>query len=271
MGSQLTEKNVRPRPRKITVSAAIRTSGLVGLFMVCCVVQVAGESHQGAIICREEVPTVSREQLAKRLREITGWPNLKFDESGSLRVGDAPALDGSITARNLLGKALSENTIMILEDASNRPDVAFSRVVPGRWKNNAFEKRPVFVVLIDFADFDHLMGDLLAREAFNVGWGVLHEIDHVVNDSVDASELGQAGECEEHINQMRRECGLPERREYYCTLFPYSGNSDFKTRLVRLAFEQQKASAKKQRRYWLMWDAAQVGGLPETKQIATLR
>lgn len=243
----------------------------MGILLVCCVVQVAAEPHQGAIICREELPTAARDQLAKRLRAITGWPSLKFDDYGSLRVGETTAVAGSIIARNLLSKALSGNTIMILEDASNRSDVAFSRVVPGRWKNELTGKRPVFVVLIDFADFDHLMGDRLALEAFNVGWGVLHEIDHVVNDSVDASGPGRAGECEDHINQMRRECHLPERREYYFTFFAHSEESDFKTKLVRLAFDENESSANKHRRYWLMWDATQVGGLPETKQIAALR
>jgi hypothetical protein len=266
---------VRPRPREIIVSAFIRTSGLVVILLLGCVTHFAAPINEAqqhsTIIFREEVPAVSRDLLAKRLRLITGWPGLKFDALGSLRVGEATPVDGSTTARGLLSAALSGNTILILEDASNRSDVAFSRVVPGRWKNNAFEKLPVFVVLIDFADFDHLMGDRLAREAFNAGWGLLHEIDHVVNDSVDAAGLGGAGECEDHINQMRRECHLPERSEYFFTFFPHSEKSDFSTRLVRLAFDQEEARANKRRRYWLMWDAKQVGGLPETKQIAALR
>jgi hypothetical protein len=241
------------------------------MLVVCGVVHAAAESRQSAIICREEIPSASREELAKRLRAITGWLNLKFDENGSLQVGETTSVDGSISARNLLSKALASNTVLILEDASNRPDVVFARVVPGRWKNDIGEQRPVFVVLIDFADFDHLMGDRPALEAFNVGWGVLHEIDHVVNESVDAAGLGRTGECEDHINQMRRERHLPERQEYYFTFFPHSEESDFKTKLVRLAFDQKEANANKRRRYWLMWDATQVGGLPEAKQIAALR
>jgi hypothetical protein len=267
---QLTEKNVRARPQGFIVSAVIRPFGLVALVVVCSVVQGAAEAHQGAIVCREEVPTAAREQLAKQLRAITGWPTLKFDARGSLRTGEDIPVDGSLTARSLLSKALSGNTALILEDASNRSDVVFSRVVPGRWQNDAFEKRPVFVVLIDFADFDHLMGDRLALEAFNVGWGVLHEIDHAMNDSIDSERLGHVGECEDHINQMRRECHLPERREYYFTFFPHAEESEFKTKLVRLAFDQKETSAK-HRRYWLMWDATQVGGLPQSKQIAALR
>jgi hypothetical protein len=266
---------VRHGPRGIIVSALIRTSGLAVILLAGCVAHFAAhinvEQNHSTIICREEIPAASREALAQRLRVITGWPNLEFDDQGSLRVGEATPDAGSITARRLLSNTLSGSTILILEDASNRPDVAFSRVVPGRWKNDAFQKPPVFVVLIDFADFDHLMGDRQAREAFNAGWALLHEIDHVVNDSVDASGLGRAGECEDHINQIRRECHLPERSEYFFTFFPHSEESDFSTKLVRLAFDREDASANKRRRYWLMWDARRVGGLPEAKQIAALR
>ncbi len=241
------------------------------VLVFCCMVHAAAELHQSAIIGREEISSASREDLVKRLRAITGWSSLKFDDNGSLQVGETTAVDGSISARNLLSKALAGNTVLILEDASNRSDVVFSRVVPGRWKKDTVEQRPVFVVLIDFADFDHLMGDRPALEAFNVGWGVLHEIDHVVNDSFDAAGLGRTGECEDHINQMRRERHLPERQEYYFTFFPHSEEGDFKTKLVRLAFDQREANANKRHRYWLMWDATQVGGLPDARQIAALR
>ena len=262
---------MRPGLRGIIVSVVIRTFCLAGILLVGCVAHFAAEQRHSNVICREEVSTASRDELAKRLSTITGWPDLKFDDQGSLRVGEASPIGGSVTARNLISKAFAGNTIIILEDASNRSDVAFSRVVPGRWKNNAAEKAPVFVVLIDFADFDHLMGDGAARESFNVGWGVLHEIDHVVNDSVDSEGLGRAGECEDHINQMRRECHLPERAEYFFTFFPHSDKSEFKTKLVRLAFDREDARAHKHRRYWLIWDATQVGGLIETRQIASLK
>jgi hypothetical protein len=264
-------EEVRSGTRGIIVSVINRTFGLVGILLVGCVAQFAAEQHHSNVICREEVSTASREELARRLSLITGWPGLRFDDQGSLRVGEASPIGGSVTARNLMSRALTGNTILIIEDASNRSDVAFSRVVSGRWKNNVAAKVPLFVVLIDFADFEHLMGDGPAREAFNVGWGVLHEIDHVVTDSVDAEGLGRAGECEDHINQMRRECHLPERTEYFFTFFPHSEESEFKTKLVRLAFDRKDVSARKHRRYWLMWDATQVGGLPETRQIASLR
>jgi hypothetical protein len=63
---------------------------------------------------------------------------------------------------------------------------------------------------------------------------------------------------------------LPERAEYFSTLSPLAANTTFMTRLVRLAFEEPKAAANKQKRYWLIWDASAVGGL-EQNQIAVLR
>ena len=178
---------------------------------------------------------------------------------------------GSETARDLLRQAVSGKNILILEDASNRDDVVFSQVVPGRWKDKDFTGPPVYVVRIDFADFDHLMGDQPALDAFDVGWGVLHEIDHAVKDSIDSRVLGRVGDCEDHINQMRRELHLPERSNYFFTFFPYTEESGFSTRLVRLAFDQKDPASNKHRRYWLIWDAALVGGLNDSKQIAELR
>jgi hypothetical protein len=142
-------------------------------------------------------------------------------------------------------------------------------VIPGRWKTNAASAPPAFVVQIDFADFEQVVGDEQALEAFNVGWGFLHELDHVVNDDADATSLGETGECEAHINQMRRECNLPERADYFSTLLPLTTDSAFMNRFVRLAFEQQ-LPANKKKRYWVVWDANVVGGL-EQNQIAALR
>lgn len=128
---------------------------------------------------------------------------------------------------------------------------------------------PAFVIQIDFADFDQLVGDERALEAFNVGWGFLHELEHIVNDSTDASSLGETGECEAHLNQMRRECNLPERADYFSTLLPIADGT-FRTRLVRIAFEQTLTAANKKKRYWLVWDANVVGG-QEVNSIAALR
>lgn len=264
---------MRPRIQRKSVTAiGIRFAGLIVVLLLYCFPQLAAESHRGAIICREAVSPARRSVVAHKLQLITGWRELHFDSSGSLQLGTDLFDGGSSSARGLIAEALDSNKVVIIEDASNRSDVVFARVVPGRWKNDGANNPRAFVVMIDFADFESLMGDPQALEAFNVGWGLLHELDHVVSDSEDAATVGHVGQCEDRINQMRRECHLPARLDYFFNFFPNSERSEFRTRLVRLPFEQEEGSGqKKRRRFWVIWDATQVGGLDSSRQIATLR
>jgi hypothetical protein len=210
-----------------------------------------------------------REQLASKLREISGWPDLKFDETGILREGKLRPVGGSKRARELLAKVMLGSNAVVLEDVSRHRDVVFMRVIPGRWKT--LDGPPAFVVQIDFADFEGVMGDEEALEAFNVGWGLLHELDHIANDSRDATSFADAGECESRINAMRRECNLPQRIDYFYTFSPLTQNSSFATKLMRLAFEQTQTGSQKKRRYWVIWDANVIGGLDQQKELAVLR
>jgi len=246
------------------------TAQICALLSFCLPAPAEVPGSPKRIVCRAELSRERREELSAELRKISGWPDLTFDNAGSLQIGrDAPT-GGSQTARELLRNALVGNQVMVIEDASNRTDVVFADVLPGSWNNGRATKLPVFVVRIDFADFGHLIGDRAALAAFNPAWALLHELDHVINDAADPDTIGEAGECESLINQMRRECGLPERAEYYFTPFPESGRSEFATRLVRLAFDSATKNAK-HRRYWVIWDAALVGGRDPAKQTASLR
>ncbi len=251
------------RLQRRTVSTIIKALGLLTLSVFFPL-----QSFASNVLCRPDLRATRRGELANKLRTITGWHDLGFDEDGALQPGKAAPSGGSETARKLLAAAISGEKMMVLEDASNRADVVFCRVIEARWTKEEKAKPPVFVILIDFADFSHVTGDRAALAAFNVGWGVLHEVDHVVHDSVDAAEAGETGECEDAINQMRRECGLAERAEYFFTYLPGTRTSDFMTRYVRIAFEERKPDTKK-KRYWLVWDAALVGGLDEQKQVAS--
>jgi len=259
-----------PKPCGIPFSSINRAAWLAGIILLLLPVDLLADHRHSNVVCREELSPAHREQLASKLRRITGLSDLKFDDDGMLRMAGNRIAGGSESARELLANAINGRNAVVLEDASNRSDVAFCRVIPGRWKENAAGKPPVYVVQIDFADFDQLVGDERAIEAFNVGWGLLHELDHVVNDSPDVASLGETGECEAHINQMRRECNLPERTNYFFTLSPLAGDTAFMTRLVRLSFEEQASATNKKKRYWLLWDANAVGGL-EQNQIAALR
>lgn len=227
-----------------------------------------GQSH---ILCRDNVPISRRRELAAKLGKITGWSDLEFDRAGGLQGGHRAAVGGSRTAREFLGRVMRGSTVIVLEDASKSPDVAFCRVNPGRWTTDSDARPAAYVVQIDFSDFEQVTGDARALEAFNVGWGLLHELDHAINNSMDSSVLEEAGECEAHINKMRRESNLPERASYYFTALPLAADSLFITHLVRLGFEQELAFTNKKKRYWVVWDANAVGGLNEQKQIASLR
>ena len=228
-------------------------------------------SNVGRVVFRENVSRAKREELTHQLRTITGWTNLHFDTQGVLQLGSDESRTGSASARNLLEQAVSGNRFIVLEDGSSRLDVAFCRVVPARWLSENGAKLQAFVVLIDFADFRQIVGDDEARTAFNVAWGLLHELDHVVTDSNDSAEPGRLGECEDHINAMRRELGLPLRVDYFFTASSLKGDPNFNHQLVRLAFENFDAARQRTRRYWLLWDATTVGGLTTNSQTAAVR
>lgn len=259
------------RTRSKTFSPIIGLSSWALILSFCFASSVYGQGQSNHVVLRDNISQSQRTQLAAALKKISGSPQLRFGEDGALRLGNKDPKAGSWMARDLLEKAITGVKVIVLEDASNRSDIAFCSVFPGRWLGNDAQRPEAYVVLIDFADFQKLIGDGRALEAYDVGWAVLHELDHVVNDSEDSTSTGETGACEDHINAMRRELKLPERTEYFYTLFPVSGDGNFfPTRLVRLAFEAREQSHKK-KRYWLMWDAAVVGGIVESKELAVLK
>lgn len=253
--------------------AARRVGSSKTLWLACMIacalsgLPAAAERATPKIVCRAALSDARRQELSTQLRAITGWPGLHFDEGGALDFGVDELRGGSPTARALLTAARAGRNFIVIEDASGRDDVAFCKVVDGRWKGGAQGRPAAFVLLIDFADFSRVSGDPEARAAFNAAWGALHEIEHVVHDSADPKGPGAAGECEGAINVMRRECGLAERVEYFYTPVPGAEGGDFKTRFVRLAFERADGGSKR-RRYWLYWDAEQTGGLGDA-QVAS--
>jgi hypothetical protein len=248
-------------------------SGMKKLLMAVACLTVSALSTVAAdrVMLKPEVSRAHREELAKSLRAITGLTNLKFDATGALRLDGDVTSHGSESARALLAQALKGPNVIIIEDASSRSDVAFARVVRGRWLRGDSTNPPAFVVLIDFTDFHQLSGDAEARAAFDVGWGLLHEIDHVVRDSEDAQDQSGIGECEDHINRMRLELGLPIRVDYFFSRAYLKADANFSARYVRLSFEGRDQISLQTRRYWLVWDAMTVGGLLGDGQRALVR
>ena len=259
-----------PAAQRILFSTIQRTNSLVFLILCVTSVSIQAKSSSGRVVCREDISLEHRNKLSSSLRQITGVADLFFDDNGALNFNPSVASGGSVTARSLLQKAVFGSNAIVIEDASARSDVVFARVVPAIWRHHAGLNARAFVVLIDFADFNHLIGDDPALRAFDVGWALLHELDHVVENSADPNSAGIVGECEAHLNRMRQECGLPQRADYFHTLWPAAGINDFKTQFVRLSFVQPADAENPKKQYCLIWDARLVGGIEETR-VATLR
>lgn len=232
---------------------------------------LAGEVTRGGVMIRNSASAANRDDLVRKLQSITGWPELHFDPSGFLNVNPNKLRGGSSLARELLKNAIASEKLIVLEGASSRSDVVFCRVDLAHWISENKAHPITYVVIIDFTDFKYISGDKEARAAFDVGWAVLHELEHVVNDSEDtiASYLG--GDCEANINRMRSELGLANRAGYYFTFLPLKTDLHLISKFVRLPFEGRKAGSDKRKRYWLIWDAALVGGLTAEAQTASLQ
>jgi len=259
---------MRPRIKRNLFSLKITNVILAGAALCFSAFSTFASPH---VLIRPDVSRAHRDELVKRLRLITGLTDLRFESDGALRLESAQSTRGSESARALLTKAVEGANVIVLEDASSRSDVAFCRVVRGRWTRGEANKPPAYVVLIDFTDFHQLSGDAEARAAFDVGWGLLHEIDHVVTSSEDAKDPGALGECEDHINRMRLELGLPVRADYFFSRTYLNADANFNARYVRLSFERRDEGSFQPKRYWLVWDAVTVGGLSGDGQRALVR
>lgn len=235
----------------------------IAAFCFVLLISASAAAKSGSrVVLRENVPRAHREQLVNKLRKITGWTRLVFAGDGALSFEANEVSKGSQSARSLIAEALTGRNVIVLEDASSRSDVAFCRVVPGRWTNGNTAGLDAYVIQIDFTDFEQIVGDNEARRAFDAGWAVLHELDHVVMNSADTDVNDHVGECEAHINKMREELGLPLRASYFFTASTLKADPNFNTRFVRLPFEQIDPSSRRLKRYWLTWDFTVVGGVP---------
>lgn len=257
-----------PRARRTHFSLIVRAGCLFTILLLICLTPLKAQTRRGNVICNEEVSAKRRHELENKLQKITGWSDLAFNRDGILQIGNRQWSGGSKSARELIAKAIDGQNVVVVEDASKRSDVVFCQVIKGVWKGNATASRPVYVVLIDFFDFEHLIGDQRALSSFDVGWGFLHELDHVVNDSSDPGSARETGECETHINRMRQECDVPQRADYFYSSSPVANDNSSVVRLVRLAFVEEDAAVSKKKRYWLLWDANLVGSTDERKQFA---
>ncbi|MDX2044720.1 MAG: hypothetical protein SF097_26150 [Acidobacteriota bacterium] len=204
--------------------------------------------------------------LLENLRQKSGFREMHFDPQGFLRLGDRSKIDGGSTAaRELLIAAVDRAKAIDLENHNRTSQIAFARLaMPVSFTSRESGAHvEVYPVQIDFSDFAHLRGDKKAIEAFDIGFVVLHELGHAALGLRDALVNGQEpGECEEFINQIRRELGVAERQSYAAHTFTRRNlHSQSPSRQAELLFINSLVGGNKNKSFSLSWDAGQVGAV----------
>jgi len=237
--------------------------------------------YQGGVRNSPGKRSLDGKQLAavvKSLREKTGLLELDFDADGFLRIGDPKqTAGGSQTARELLAAAVESEFAFDLECHSRSAGIAFGRLGPPvSYQSRATGLQIEVVPLdLDFVDFERLRGDKQVISSFDLGMVILHELGHGVLRLHDArSESEGLGECEAHMNRIRRELGLPERQNYFARLVERpSGVTGAIGRQAELLFTRETKSSDRTKRqsYVLFWDASQVGSLATEAALSRMR
>lgn len=213
---------------------------------------------------------LSERQLRKvldSLRHKTGFLEMRFDESGFLRLGDrARFVGGSATARELLIAAVDGPLTIELEAHDNSPQIAFARLTAATVYTSLLTKTRIEArqAQLDFADFAELRGEREAVAAFDLGFAILHELVHGALGLEDAvGETAKLGPCDEVVNLIRRELSLPERQDYSARTHSVMRSSAGATKLAELVFVRKRADSGRARneRFYLRWDARRVASI----------
>lgn len=205
--------------------------------------------------------------LLESLRWKSGFQEMHFDEDGFLRLGDRTRFaGGSAYARELLVAAVDRAKAIDLENHDRSSKIAFARLAASirfvsRMTGTTID---VYPIEIDFSDFAHLRGNREAIEAFDIGFVVMHELAHAALGLHDSLVNGrEPGECEEFINLIRRDLGVPERQSYAAKTFGRVAISFQKpSRLAELIFAYAPGQGRtKPQLLNLNWEAERVGAV----------
>ncbi len=209
------------------------------------------------------------QQVQTSLRQKSGFAELGFDAQGVLTLGNREHLEGgSVTARALLMAAVDGTNRYELENHEHSPDVAFARLWAGEIYETADQRMDIYQLQLDFADFNWLSGPREARESYDMGINVLHELAHGVLQLRDPKgAMDQIGDCDAHINQMRRELSLPERLYYHPDIRVIQLANGMGVVQAKLQFVA-RLEGKPSMTYQLSWLASKVS--PQAKNIAEL-
>ena len=192
----------------------------ISLAEPCLSATTSGESPRTGVWCeRRSDYAITKEherRLALSLRRITGYGALQFAPDGSLSVGDSSVVaGGSAEARGILMRAVCSSGSFVIEDYSGSSSVNFGQAVreqvcePGDGRSSHLWR-----LRLDFDDFRQMDASLEVRAAFDEGFTLFHELLHGLGYT-DASRARELGPCEEIVNRIRSELGLPLRDQYF--------------------------------------------------------
>jgi len=210
--------------------------------------------------------------LRESLRHKSGFAELGFDQQGALTLGNRQNIvGGSATARALLAAAVDSANLYELESHERSPEIAFARLVESVYRGfgETGRRMTIYQVQLDFADFNRLSGAREAKASFDIGIALLHELVHGVMKLQDPrdEEVDQIGECDAHVNQMRRELQLPERLYYQPGIAVMQIGDGRRIIRARLVFvERAAANAQPSRQYSITWWPIQVA--PNAQNVA---
>ena len=205
------------------------------------------------------VPFPHQNKLAELLRRITGFTQLAFTPEGFLIVNTDQFTSGSETARQVIRQALSANVTMEIQDHSHSESINFGQfeAVDFCDVRHPTDLQRLWEVRLDFEDFVQMKAPPEVQESFNEGFVFLHEVLHGLGKA-DTKEVGQIGECEAIVNQMRDELGLALRTQYHGEWLRFSSPFNWQ----RLQFKRLVPMRGK-----LIWKKLSLEFLPGAKTI----
>ena len=155
-------------------------------------------------------------RLALSLRRITGLGALQFASDGSLSLGDSSVVvGGSAEARRILMCAVRSGSIFVIEDYSGSGSVNFGQAASEAvYKARDGSSTHLWRLRLDFTDFQQMEASAEVKATFDEGFTLFHELLHGLGYK-DASRDRELGECEEIVNRVRSELGLPLRDQYF--------------------------------------------------------
>jgi hypothetical protein len=178
-------------------------------------------------------------RLVRSLRRITGCSGLQFALDGALCLGESTkASFGSSEARRMLTRVMCSGTNFLIEDHSGSASVVFGQAEREQIHEVQQRRRTeLWRLRLDFEDFLEMEAPADVRASFDEGFTLLHELLHGLG-YVDASGKDELGPCEELLNVVRGELGLPLRDQYFGDAWRVTDN----LASVRLRFNELKRS-----------------------------